>query len=86
MNICEIYIRYSIDLLRILQGEERGGCTEKLIFIKPSDLKTIPVFKSDDAVKKFIDTIDLMSDDSTGLKPVHRKFLPKETSIDIQLL
>ncbi|UTO28701.1 CopG family antitoxin [Bartonella harrusi] len=48
--------------------------------MKTSQLKQMPVFKTDEEAENFVDTADLTDYDLTDFKPVHFEFLPKEAS------
>ncbi|GAA5112789.1 CopG family antitoxin [Bartonella jaculi] len=46
--------------------------------MKTSQLKQIPLFKTDGEAENFVDTADLTDYDLTGFKPVHFKFYLKK--------
>ncbi|ATO57137.1 CopG family antitoxin [Bartonella sp. 1-1C] len=48
--------------------------------MKTSQLKQIPILKTDKEAENFVDTADLTDYDLTGFKSVHFEFLPKEAS------
>ncbi|WP_336288687.1 CopG family antitoxin [Bartonella sp. CB60] len=46
--------------------------------MKTSQLKQMPIFKTDKEAENFVDTADLTDYDLTNFKPVHFEFLPKK--------